>query len=159
VNASGFERNEIMKVRKAVREDLARLAEFTAEEAREAEGSGKAFKNLEKGILKALEDTSLAMYWVLTDDSGEAVGSISALKEWSDWNAGFYWWIQSVYIVPGQRGKGCFDLLLKAVVEEMQAQGGLELRLYVHEDNKRAIGAYRKSAFETLPYEMMALRR
>jgi ribosomal protein S18 acetylase RimI-like enzyme len=148
-----------MKVRKASLQDLPRLVEFTTGEAREAEGSHKVFPNLEKGIRKALEDDSKAMYWILEDDSGMAQGSISALQEWSDWNAGFYWWIQSVYIVPAQRGKGCFELLLNAVVEEMQSRGGLELRLYVHKDNRRAIAAYEKSAFETLPYVCMVLKR
>jgi len=146
-----------MKVRKAVLEDLPILVKFTSEEAREAEGNTKAFDHLEEGVRKCLEDDSKAMYWLLADDSGTAIGSISALKEWSDWKAGFYWWVQSVYIVPAQRGKGCFDLLLKAVVEEMEFQGGLELRLYVHEDNERAIGAYRKSSFKRLPYEIMVL--
>jgi ribosomal protein S18 acetylase RimI-like enzyme len=148
-----------MKVRKASLQDLPRLVEFTTGEAREAEGSDKVFANLDKGIQEALEDDSKAMYWILEDDSGKAQGSISALQEWSDWNAGFYWWIQSVYIVPAQRGKGCFELLLNAVVEEMQGRGGLELRLYVHKDNRRAIAAYKKSAFETLPYECMVLKR
>ena len=158
VHAAGVFGNLNMKVKKAIPQDLPLLVEFTSEEAREAESSLKAFDNLKEGVRKALEDGSKAMYWLLADDSGEAVGSISALKEWSDWNAGFYWWIQSVYIVPAQRGKGYFDLLLEAVVEEMETQGGLELRLYVHEDNERAIGAYKKSAFEKLPYEIMALK-
>jgi len=148
-----------MKVRRAVLEDLPVLARFTSEEARAAEGSARVFEHLEEGIRKALEDDSKAMYWVLLDDSGNAIGSISSLTEWSDWNAGYYWWIQSVYIVPAQRGQGRFDLLLNAVREEMEIQGGLELRLYVHKDNRRAIGAYRKTAFETLPYEMMVLKR
>ena len=148
-----------MNVRKAVLKDLPVLLEFTSEEARESEGSARVFANIEAGIRQALEDDSKAVYWLLLDDSGEALGSISALTEWSDWNAGYYWWIQSVYIVPDQRGKGCFELLLDAVVEEMENQGGLALRLHVHKDNKRAIGAYRKSAFETLPYEIMVLKR
>jgi GNAT superfamily N-acetyltransferase len=138
--------------------DLPKLVEFTSEEAREAEKSIKASENLEKGIRTALEDSSIAMYWVLVNHSGEAIGSISALKEWSDWNAGFYWWIQSIYIVPDQRGKGYIALLLNAVINEMESQNGLELRLYVHQDNKKAIKAYEKSAFKKLPYEIMVLK-
>lgn len=137
--------------------DLPTLVEFTSQEAMEAEGSAKAPERLEKGILAALEDDTLAMYWVLVHPSGEAMGSISALTEWSDWNAGFYWWIQSMYIVPGQRGKGYMTQLLNAVKSEMQKQDGLELRLYVHRDNKKAIRAYEKAAFERSPYEIMVL--
>ncbi|MEH6591413.1 MAG: GNAT family N-acetyltransferase [Halioglobus sp.] len=148
-----------MDIRKAVLEDLPKLVDFISEEAREAEGSVIASGNLERGIQKGLEDDSIAMYWVLTDTSGEVVGSISALKEWSDWNAGFYWWIQSMYLVPDQRGKGYMALLLDAVEREMKSQNGIELRLYVHQDNKGAIKAYEKSSFEKLPYEIMVLRK
>ena len=47
--------------------------------------------------------------------------------------------------------------LLDAVVEEMERQGGLELRLYVHQDNKRAIRAYTKAWFKPSLYEIMVL--
>lgn len=147
-----------MKVRKALLQDLPKLVKFTSEEAREAEAGSRGFANIEEGISKALEDDSLAIYWLLVDDAGEAVGSISALKEWSDWNAGFYWWIQSVYIIPDQRGKGHLALLLDAVKNEMKVQGGLQLRLYVHADNRRAIEAYQKFAFERSPYQIMVLK-
>lgn len=147
-----------MNVRRAHISDLPRLIEFTLEEAREAEGSIKASDNLEKGIRKALENDSIAMYWMLINESGLPIGSISSLQEWSDWNAGFYWWIQSMYIVPDQRGNGYMPLLLNAVIDEMEIQNGLELRLYVHRDNKKAIKAYEKSAFEKSPYEIMVLK-
>jgi len=81
---------------------------------------------------------------VLVDDHDNPVGSVSALKEWSDWNAGYYWWLQSMYLSPKQRGKGRMTHLLDAVKYEMEQQKGLELRLYVHEDNRAAIRAYEK---------------
>ena len=85
----------------------------------------------------------------------EPVGSASALKEWSDWNAGYYWWIQSMYIKPDYRGKGHMVLLLDAIRSEMKEQEGLELRLYVHEDNQAAIRAYRKAHFTFSIYRIM----
>nr|WP_210330386.1 GNAT family N-acetyltransferase [Aliikangiella sp. G2MR2-5] len=133
------------------------MVEFTAEEAREAEGSIKVPATLEKGILVALEDPSIATYWVLVDEDDNPVGSVSAIKEWSDWNAGYYWWIQSMYLSPSQRGKGRMSLLLDAVKGEMKKQGGLELRLYVHENNTAAIDAYEKSNFEHSPYRIMSI--
>ena len=147
-----------MNVRKATTGDLSTLVEFTLEEAKEAEGTTKDSERLERGIKTALEDSSIALYWILVDETDEPIGSISALKEWSDWNAGFYWWIQSMYIVPDQRGKGYISKLLNAVVKEMESQNGLELRLYVHQDNKKAIKAYEKVYFEKSPYEIMVLK-
>ena len=146
-----------MTVRKATVKDLSYLVEFTAEEAREAEGSVKIPDTLAKGIKAALENDTIATYWVLADENNIPVGSLSALKEWSDWNAGFYWWIQSMYLAPTQRGKGRMALLLEAVINEMKAQKGLELRLYVHKDNSAAIRAYEKANFEHSDYRIMSL--
>jgi GNAT superfamily N-acetyltransferase len=148
-----------VRVREAELKDLSYLVEFTAEEAREAEDCIKIPDTLEKGIKKALEDDSVAIYWVLVDGMDTPVGSVSALKEWSDWNAGYYWWIQSMYLTPSQRGKGRMALLLDAVKCKMEQQKGLELRLYVHEDNKAAIRAYEKAEFVHSQYKIMTLSK
>ena len=144
-----------VRVRKATINDLVTLVDFTSQEADEAEGSAKDLKRLEKGVKAALEDSSIATYWILIDELGNPIGSISALKEWSDWHAGYYWWIQSMYIVPEQRGQGHMSNLLNAVEKEMKDQNGLELRLYVHQHNERAIRAYEKVSFEKSPYKIM----
>jgi len=144
-----------VNIRKATLEDLSTLVRFTAQEAEEAEGSIKNIKRLELGIRTALEDHSIAIYWVLADEADKPIGSISALREWSDWNAAYYWWIQSMYIIPEQRGKGYAPLLLGAVATEMEYQQGLELRLYVHERNTKAIKAYEKAGFAKSPYKIM----
>jgi RimJ/RimL family protein N-acetyltransferase len=115
----------------------------------------KDTKTLRDGIKAALEDRSIAMYWVLVNQNNEPVGSASALKEWSDWSAGYYWWIQSMYIKPDYRGKGYMDLLLDAIRSEMKEQNGLELRLYVHENNQAAIRAYEKANFTFSKYRIM----
>jgi RimJ/RimL family protein N-acetyltransferase len=148
-----------LKVRKANLKDLPCLVAFTGEEAREAEGNIKIPDTLEKGIKKSLEDESVAIYWVLVDDNDKPVGSVSALKEWSDWNAGYYWWIQSMYLAPSQRGKGRMAILLDVVKSEMELQQGLELRLYVHEENSAAIRAYQKADFVHSQYKIMTLRK
>ena len=144
-----------MNVRKATIDDLSILVRFTSEEAKEAEGRTKDLTVLEKGIKAALEDPSIAVYWMLVDETNRPIGAISALKEWSDWHAGYYWWIQSMYIVPEQRGQGHVSKLLNAVDKEMESQNGLELRLYVHQNNRKAIRAYKKVGFEKSPYEIM----
>ncbi|HHX8564917.1 TPA: GNAT family N-acetyltransferase [Vibrio diabolicus] len=146
-----------MKVRKAVLDDLPYLVNFTSEEAREAEGSIKIPETLEKGILVALRDPSIATYWVLVDENDTLVGSVSAVREWSDWNAGYYWWIQSMFLSKSQRGKGRMSLLLDAVKHEMKVQKGLELRLYVHKDNCTAVRAYQNAHFSKSDYEIMIL--
>ena len=142
-------------VRKATLDDLEILIKFTAEEAKEAESILKSPNTLKKGIKAALEDNSKSIYWVIMDENNTPFGNISALKEWSDWNAGYYWWIQSLYISPEYRGKGYVQMLLAAVQEEMKKENALELRLYVHKANKKAIRAYEKVGFKQSDYEVM----
>ncbi|TQV89175.1 GNAT family N-acetyltransferase [Aliikangiella coralliicola] len=144
-----------MKVRRATIQDLDSLVTFTAQEAEQAEGSIRAPETLRRGIKAALEDPDKGIYWVLVDASDSPVGSISAITEWSDWNAGYYWWIQSLFITPACRGRGLINHLLDAVKQEMSRQGGLELRLYVHKDNHAAIRAYEKVQFELSNYLIM----
>ena len=146
-----------MYVRKAILNDLPYLVDFTAEEAREAEGSIKVPETLKKGIMAALKDPTIATYWVLVDETNTPVGSVSAVREWSDWNAGYYWWIQSMFLSKSQRGNGRMSLLLDAVKNEMHSQNGLELRLYVHKNNQTAIKAYSKAKFSNSDYEIMVL--
>lgn len=62
-----------MKVRRAELNDLDKLVEFTAAEAREAEGDTKNMKTLADGIKAALEDRSIAMYWVLVNEDNQPV--------------------------------------------------------------------------------------
>ncbi|MCO7225993.1 GNAT family N-acetyltransferase [Pleionea sp. CnH1-48] len=147
-----------MRVRKATLEDLPYLVEFTAEEAREAEGLVKIPETLQKGIRAALKDPSIATYWVLVDKEDSPIGSVSVVKEWSDWNAGYYWWIQSMFLSKPYRGRGLMSTLLDTVKAEMSAQKGLELRLYVHKDNSTAIRAYERANFSKSDYEIMVLK-
>ena len=144
-----------MNVRKAVVGDLPVVVDFILEEASEAEGRRLDRDTLEVGIGRAFSDDSLARYWLMVDDEGKAGGCISVVREWSDWNAGFYWWIQSLYLAPEFRGKGHLNRMIEAVAYEARASDCIELRLYVHRSNEAAVRAYGKIKFETSPYVMM----
>ena len=146
------------KVRNAKLNDLENLVEFTIAEANEAEGIDKASDKIRRGIKAGLENPSIARYWVLENENQEPVGSVSVVKEWSDWNCAFYWWIQSMYLLPGHRGKGLMNNLLQEVKNVAMTEDAIELRLYVHRNNKRAIKAYRKSGFSDSDYDIMILR-
>ena len=143
------------KVRNANLNDLENLVEFIVAEANEAEGMQKAPDKILKGIKAGLENPSIARYWVLENEDQGPVGSVSVVKEWSDWNCAFYWWIQSMYLQPSHRGKGLMNTLLEEVKNVAMTEGAIELRLYVHRNNKRAIKAYQKAGFSDADYNMM----
>lgn len=144
-------------VRRARLTDLERLVEFTLSEAREAEGISKNSETARHGIRAALEDESFAVYWVLQRSDEEVVGNISVVREWSNWNAGYYWWIQSLYIMPEHRGRGLLNKLIKTVREAAKQAQALDLRLYVNKNNERAIKAYLKSGFMDSAYRIMTM--
>jgi GNAT superfamily N-acetyltransferase len=85
------------------------------------------------------------------------VGSASIVREWSDWHAADYWWVQSMFVRPECRGKGLSALLLDEIARQARAAGALEVRLYVHRENERAAAAYRRYGFVDAPYQVMRL--
>ena len=145
-----------MHVRPASISDLDVIVDFIAEEAREAEGRTQSQETLKRGVGAGLSDDSIATYWLLVDESDIPCGCTSVVKEWSDWNAGFYWWIQSMYISPEHRGKGYVDMLMDHIAEAARKAGCLDLRLYVHNENRAAIKAYEKVGFSHSAYVLMS---
>jgi len=144
-------------VRTAELDDLEILVSFTAAEAEEAESVSKPMPVLRRGVRAGLEDPGLARYWVLQHSDENIIGSVSVVKEWSDWNAGFYWWIQSFFVKPGFRGRGLSKMLLESIRKAAKEEKAIDLRLYVHKNNRRAINAYRREGFVDSPYLMMTL--
>ncbi len=144
------------RVRRASASDLETLVSFTLQEAREAEGRQLNQESVRRGVGKGLQDPETACYWVLEEAGGRVVGSISAVREWSDWNGAYYWWVQSLFIRPRYRGSDLLPLLLDAVAETARDAGALDLRLLVHSGNQRAVGAYLREGFRKLDYEVMS---
>ena len=143
-------------IRPATLDDLSVLVRFTIDEALHAEGTHLDAEAVQRGVRAGLQDPAIARYWVACAEDGLVVGSISSTREWSDWRGGDYWLVQSVYIGSDHRGTGLVDRLLETVATVAAAEQGLELRLLVHEDNARALGAYRRNGFTRSPYVVMS---
>ena len=146
-----------LDIRRAKSADLESLVSFAVAEAKEAEGVKKDSERVRQGITTALNDDSIAMYWVLEKSNTGVIGSVSIIKEWSDWNSGYYWWIQNMYILPEFRGKGLMERLIQDLKDTAREEGALELRLYVHKNNAQAISAYQKVGFFDADYRMMTM--
>jgi len=150
---------ENFKVRRSEKEDIPVLVDFTVKEAFESEGLQTNVSTVHQGVKAAFEGDSIAAYWVLENlDSARIVGSVSIVEEWSDWNAAPYWFIQGVYILPEFRGKKLMNLMLDEVKKEARERKVVELRLYVHKNNSRAIKAFLQDGFEFMPYQLMSQR-
>lgn len=144
-------------VRRAAYSDLEQLVSFAIAEASEAEKTARSPELIREGVRIGLEDDSIAMYWVLEKEDSEIIGNVSVVKEWSNWNAGYYWWIQSMFLHPEYRGIGLIDKLIEAVREAAKKEDAVDIRLYVHNKNERAVKAYRKSGFLDSDYLIMTM--
>jgi GNAT superfamily N-acetyltransferase len=144
-------------VRRAVLSDLEALVSFAIQEAKEAEDIELLPENVRRGILAALENDSLGRFWVLTEENEEIIGNVSVIREWSNWNGGYYWWIQSLFILPEFRGAGLIRNLINAVKDAAHGGGAIDMRLYVHGKNERAIKAYQKVGFSESVYRIMRM--
>lgn len=141
-------------IRTARPSDLEMLVQFTLNEAREAEGADLDVPRVTRGVRAAFATPPPSRYWLVERDA-EVIASASIVTEWSDFYGGEYWWVQSIYIVPEHRGTGVLTNLLDHLAGEAQKAGALDLRLYVHNGNQRAIKAYRRYGFTEAPYVIM----
>lgn len=81
-------------------------------------------------------------FYLMVERSGETVGCMLVLKEWSDWRNGDVWWLHSVFVVKEARGTGSFRALYDDVTRRAQAAGARGLRLYVDKTNTHAQSVY-----------------
>jgi len=144
-------------IRDAAAGDIDTLVAFTLREANDAEGLALDESAVRRGVAATFDDPPRATYWI-AESGGRVAGSVSVVKEWSNFRGADYWWIQSLYIVLEHRGTGLIDRLLDHVADAAQAAGALDLRLYGHSANVRALRAYEQCGFTRAPYVMMTRR-
>lgn len=56
--------------------------------------------------------------------------------------------VQSVAVLPAERGKGYGTTVVQAVVDALKAVGAKRIRLFVNKDNAQVVEFYRKLGFE-----------
>lgn len=143
-----------MHIRLAGPDDLSVIAQFNQALAVESEKKVLADAVIREGVRSLLADATRGLYFI-AEIGGMVVGQTMVTKEWSDWRNGDFWWIQSVYISPEFRRRGVFRALHAHVREAARAASGVcGLRLYVHEQNVRAMEAYLNMGMERTHYAM-----
>jgi GNAT superfamily N-acetyltransferase len=144
-------------IRSAQPSDTDALVAFTIAEGLEAEHARLSEDAVRRGVAGAFGDPPLARYWV-AEQSGRIVAHASVVTEWSDFHGGFYWWIQSLYLHPEHRGGGLVEMLLEHLASKARKADALDLRLYAHASNARALRVYERCGFKISPYVVMRRR-
>lgn len=132
--------------------DIATIAQFQVDMARESEGSYLDIEKVTRGVTSAIEDENKGRYIIARDESGKAIASLMLTKEWSDWNNQWYWWIQSVYVSKEYRGKGVYKAMYEKVKEMAMEADVYQIRLYVDKTNYNAQKVYNKLGMDETHY-------
>ena len=143
-----------MNIRIAEKSDAPALVEFNQAMALETEGKNLDAQILQSGVESVFHDEKKGFYAVAEED-GQIVGGLMITFEWSDWRDGWFWWIQSVYILPDFRGKRIYSFLYEFVKNRAAEQGNVcGFRLYVEKENVNAQKVYEKLGMESSHYLM-----
>lgn len=132
-------------IRAATIDDLDVLVAFNVALASESEGTVLDPVVVRRGVDWALRHPDELPYYVV-EAGGRVVAQCAHSREWSDWQNGWLWWLQSVYVHPDHRGRRMFRHLFAHISRLAAARGDVcEIRLYVDTDNEPA-----KRIYETL---------
>jgi ribosomal protein S18 acetylase RimI-like enzyme len=143
-----------MNIRLAEKADAPALVEFNQAMALETEGKTLDGQILQSGVGRVFDDEKKGFY-VVAEENNRIVGGLMITFEWSDWRDGWFWWIQSVYILPEFRGQGIYRLLYDFVKTAAREKADVRgFRLYVEKENVRAQKVYEKLGMEVTYYLM-----
>jgi ribosomal protein S18 acetylase RimI-like enzyme len=133
--------------------DIKTIAQFQVDMALESEGTTLSIDTVIPGVEAAINDSNKATY-VIAYLSGNPIASLMITKEWSDWTNKWYWWIQSVYVIPQYRGKGVYKAMYNKIKDMALQNGVTQIRLYVDKTNVNAQKVYQKLGMSECHYLM-----
>ena len=142
-----------MEISTGTYNDIDAIIGFQIAMALESEGTVLNSEKVRNGVTAVMEDESKGTY-IVARIEGRPVASLMITREWSDWNNGWYWWIQSVYVMPEYRGQGIFRAMYTKVIEMAKEQNIAQVRLYVDRYNTNAQKVYQKLGMEECHYLM-----
>ncbi|MCA9064149.1 MAG: GNAT family N-acetyltransferase [Planctomycetaceae bacterium] len=149
---------ELMKavlIRRATESDHLMIVDFNCRLAEETEAKQLERDIVTDGVLSGLEQPDDVQYW-LAEVDGETVGQLMLTREWSDWRNGWIVWLQSVYVSAPHRRSGVFRQLFAHVRDACRSDPSVVgLRLYVEQENDRAVQTYQALGFRDAGYRVL----
>ena len=122
--------------------DHAAIVQFNQAMARETEGKELDYEKLSIGVRSLLGSENKGFYIVATC-KGETAGCLLITTEWSDWRNAYFWWIQSVYVLPRFRRQNVYSKMHRFIENEARKRPDVcGLRLYVDGENITAQKVY-----------------
>jgi ribosomal protein S18 acetylase RimI-like enzyme len=143
-------------VRIALASDLGFLVDANLAMALETERRRLDPAIVTAGVRAVLAQPSRLGDYFIARDSQRSVGCLLVTSEWSDWRNGYFWWIQSVYVLPAYRRQGVYTALHDEVLARARQHGKIRgIRLYVDMDNRAAQDTYSVLGMARSNYALM----
>ena len=133
--------------------DIEAIVRFQADMAMESEGTMLDMDRLTLGVTSAINDEQKGTYLVARAND-TPIGSLMVTREWSDWNNMWYWWIQSVYVMPEYRNQGVYRAMYANLKDMAKENGVSQVRLYADRTNHSAQQVYRRLGMTESHYLM-----
>jgi ribosomal protein S18 acetylase RimI-like enzyme len=143
-----------MKIRIATSSDAAALVAFNQAMALETEGKDLSATTLTNGVSSVFADETKGFY-VVAELNKKIIGGLMVTYEWSDWRDKWFWWIQSVYILPEGRGQKLYSRMYEFTKQRADEAGNVcGFRLYVETENVHAQRVYEALGMKSSHYLM-----
>ncbi|MEJ2720206.1 MAG: GNAT family N-acetyltransferase [bacterium] len=145
-------------IRNATSGDTDTLAAFNTALALETEGKILEIETARLGVGAVLDDPAKGAFYIAEFD-GRTAGSLLITPEWSDWENSYFWWIQSVYVLPEFRRHGIYKALYRHIEDLARSSGRVRgLKLYVEKNNHAAKAVYEKLGMTRAAHEIYETR-
>lgn len=146
-----------LRIESATREDAERIASFQERMSLETEDRVLDAATIRRGVAHVFDNPTTGFYLVARDGT-EVVASLLVTTEWSDWRAGTFWWIQSVYVAASHRRRGIYRALFDDVrARAARTPGVCGFRLYVEQENEIAQQTYRALGMVETAYRLFEM--
>ena len=103
--------------------------------------------------VNALFDNPSHGFYIVAEIEQTVVACLLITTEWSDWRNGFFWWVQSVFVIPEYRRRGIYRQMYGFIKQLANKEPNVcGFRLYVEQNNIRAQETYTALGMSQSPY-------
>lgn len=122
-------------VRLATRDDASSIAEFNVFFAKANENKQLSLPITAAGVRRVFDTFNNGLY-IVAERENSIIGVTLVTKEWSDWNNGFFYSIQDIFVLEDSNEIQIQDALFeKANSLAKEHENVCGIRLYVHKDD------------------------
>ena len=143
-----------LNVRIATRDDAGEIAKFNVLFAKETVDKNLSLALTTEGVHQVFAKFNNGFY-IIAELEGVIVGLTMITREWSDWNNGAFYCIQSIFVSHTEYEKEVHDAIFtkaKSLAKEHYDVCGV--RLFVHKDDKETQKTYETLGLQKTKYRI-----